>query len=105
MSRRKCELTYRQVDRLYPYQVALPAEQTRRRAYDEALDFCKSLSLAPRSLGVFHDGVEYNIWAFADPSHAEAFKARFGGIDFNPADRGKGRNSHLWNRQSPVAQS
>ena len=48
MTRRKGELTSNRIDREWPHQVALPADQVRGENYDITYDFCRGLSLCPR---------------------------------------------------------
>jgi hypothetical protein len=48
MNRRKGELTGARIDREWPYQVALLAEQVAGKNYVVARDFCRDLSLCPR---------------------------------------------------------
>lgn len=103
--RRKNEMSYRTVDREWPHQVAVPAERTRQRIFDEVMPFCAGFSMSPRSQSVRHDGIDYNIWCFADPEHARLFKEHFGGLDFNPKDRGKGKNWRTWNRPPAAGQN
>jgi len=41
--------------------------------------FANTLSVAPRSFGFRRDDVDYVVFCFADPVHAEQFRERFGG--------------------------
>jgi hypothetical protein len=79
MSYRKGEITPRIIDRDFPHQVELRADLTTGKNYDVALEFCRDLSLAPRGLSRRKNNTDYNVWCFADPAHADAFQARFGG--------------------------
>lgn len=74
-----------------PGKVALPSERTTRANLDEALAFCSTFSLEPPNLSIFHEGIDYKIWCFADPERARLFEERYGGLDFDPKDRGKGK--------------
>lgn len=79
------EITSRQIDAGWPYQVALRADLTIGKAYDAARTFCEDLSLAPRGHSFFRDDVWWNVWCFEAREDAEKFQARFGG------DYGAGR--------------
>jgi hypothetical protein len=43
-------------------------------------------------------GIEYHVFCFADPAHADLFWERFGGERFEPADRGRGASWHQWRK-------
>lgn len=79
VSYRKGEMTKGAVDRDYPHQVVLRAELTVGKNFDLAREFCRDLSLSPRGHCQRKMDVDYNIWCFADPAHADAFQERFGG--------------------------
>lgn len=76
---RKGEMTKRALDREYPHQVELRADLTTGKNYEAALTFCRGLSLAPRGHSRRKNDTDYNVWCFADPAHADALQARFGG--------------------------
>lgn len=76
---RKGEMTKRALDRDYPHQVELRADLTKGKNYDAALAFCRDLSLAPRGHHRRKNDIDYNVWCFADQTHADIFQARFGG--------------------------
>ena len=97
MAQRKGELTKGAIDRDYPHQVELCADPTTGKNYDAALAFCRGLSLAPRGHSRRKDNTDYNVWCFADPAHADAFQARFGGDRLTARRRDRhrpSRNSH-----------
>lgn len=77
----------RDVDIGWPYQVALRADVTTGKAHDVVRAFCKDLSLCPRGHTFYQNGGWVNVWCFADETHAEKFKARFGGEMLDPQDR------------------
>ncbi len=56
MVRRKGELSSPQIDREWPYQVALPAASLRGGEYIEKQYFCRDLSLCPRTHFFWRDG-------------------------------------------------
>ena len=87
MTRRKGEMSKGAVDRDYPHQVELRADLTTGKNCDAALAFCRGLTLAPRGRSRRKENTDYNVWCFADPAHADAFQARYGG------QRGEARKS------------
>jgi hypothetical protein len=99
MNRRKGELTGARIDREWPYQVALPAEQVAGKNYVVAHDFCRDLSLCPRGHAGRREGIEYHGFCFANPAHADLFRDKFMGERFDPKDRGQGANWHLWRQK------
>ena len=96
MVRRKGELTKREIDRDFPHQVAVRGDLCTGSQYRYAHAFCLNLSLAPRGHSVRRNGYWYNVFCFADPAHAEAFRVKFGGETFDPAKRGRGRHWMMW---------
>ena len=51
-----------------------------------------------RGHAVYDSGEWFHVYCFAKPEDADKFKQRFGGVKFDPADRGKGRSWARWNR-------
>jgi hypothetical protein len=98
MTRRKGELSAKTIDRDWPHQVALPAEQVLGESYRITHEFCRALSLCPRGHTVRRDNTTYSVFCFADPSHAELFRERFRGEHFDPKDRGRGSEWFLCRR-------
>jgi hypothetical protein len=98
MGRRKGEATRAAVDRGWPHQVALPADQCRGGNYGFIHAFCRELSLCDRQHSVFHDDKWWLVLCFADRDHAEQFRERFGGVPFDPKDRGRGRQWARWRK-------
>lgn len=96
MTRRKGELSGAGIDRGWPYQVALPAGQVTGANFNIVHDFCRNLSLCSRGHSVRRDDIEYVVFCFAEPAHAELFRAKFNGERFDPKDRGRGSNWHQW---------
>jgi hypothetical protein len=96
MTLRKGEVSPRMVDRDWPHQVALPAERMMGDGHKVIREFCRELSLCQRGHTVQRDDRTYRVFCFADPSHADLFRQRFGGEPFDPKDRGRGREWHLW---------
>jgi hypothetical protein len=87
MSRRKGEMSTYQIDRGWPFQVALPALLTTGKRHDAVRAFCKDLSLCSRGHTFYRDGRPINVWCFAIESDAQKFLARFGGDMIDPKDR------------------
>jgi hypothetical protein len=98
MTRRKGELSSRKIDRDWPYQVAIRADQVAGENYDIKREFCRGLTLAPRGHSVRRDQTDYIAFCFADRAHAELFRDRFGGEHFNPKDRGRRSNWVQWRK-------
>jgi hypothetical protein len=96
MTRRRGELSARTIDRDWPHQIVLPADRVMGKNFGIIREFCRTLSLCPRGHTVQRDNVTYSVFCFADPSHADLFRERFGGERFDPKDRGRGRAWHLW---------
>jgi hypothetical protein len=96
VSRRRGELSGSEVDRGWPYQVALRAEDCRGTQYRTLHAFCRDLSLCPRGHSVFHGDEWWEVFCFAEQAHADAFRERFGGAHFDPKDRGRRRRSARW---------
>jgi hypothetical protein len=90
MTPRKGELTPARIDREWPHQVALAAEQVKRGNNAVIHEFCRELSLCPRNHTVQRDDVTYIVFYFAEPSHAGRFRVRFSGARLDPMDRGRG---------------
>jgi hypothetical protein len=96
--RRKGELSPAGVDHGWPHQVAVPADRCTGTSTNVIREFCKDLSLCPRGHTVRWEDEWFRVYCFADPAHAAAFMARFGGETFDPKQRGKGRHWMRWNK-------
>ena len=83
MSRRKGELSANMIDREWPHQIALPADQLIGKNYHVIYEFCRRLSLCSRGHTVQRNSITYKVFCFADPSHADLFRERFGGERFD----------------------
>lgn len=99
MTRRKGELTPSRIDREWPYQVALRADQVSGDRYAIVHGFCRELSLCPRGHTVCRNNTTYCVFCFADPAHAALFCERFKGEPFSPKDRGRGSGWFLWQKR------
>jgi hypothetical protein len=69
--------------------VALPACRCSGHNYVTIRLFCEGLSLCPRGHCFRRDTTDFNVFCFAQPEHAQAFQARFGGEIIDPKDRPK----------------
>jgi hypothetical protein len=98
MMYRKGELSSVMVDIGWPHQVALPASVSLNNGYKAVHAFCKDLSLCARGHRVFHAGQCFNVYCFSERGDAEKFMLRFGGVWFDPKQRGKGRNWMQWRK-------
>ena len=96
MARRKSAISKAQIDRDFPYQIAVPADRCTGANREKQMRFCADLSLAPRFHRVSRDGVAYKLFRFADPQHAQAFQAVFGGQKFSPATPERGAFWFRW---------
>jgi hypothetical protein len=99
VTRRKGELTGSRIDREWPYQVALPADQVLGANYTVTHDFCRDLSLCARGHTVLRGNITYTVFCFADPKHADLFRARFEGERFDPKERGRGSEWFVWRKR------
>ena len=84
---RKGELSRAEIDRGWPYQVALPAEATVGARYDVVHGFCKGLSLCLRRHTFNRNGEWMTVFCFAEKEHAEQFRDRFAGEIIDPKER------------------
>jgi hypothetical protein len=66
-----------------------------------AAELCCELSLCARGHTVQRDDIRYHIFCFADATHAERFRIRFGGDPFDSKDRGRGSAWFLWRKRQP----
>jgi hypothetical protein len=89
MSRRKGELSKSKIDREWPHQVALRADDCTGHNYRTIHYYILAEKLSHWSRGHHfnRDGVGFNVHCFADREHAERFSGRFGGEIINPKDR------------------
>jgi hypothetical protein len=78
------------INREWPHQVAVPADQIMGKSHDIMHEFNRGLSLCSRGHTVHRGDIVYRVFCFADASHAERFCQRFSGERFDPKDRGRG---------------
>jgi hypothetical protein len=99
MGRRKGELTAAAIDRHWPNQVAIPADECRGSHGRFMTAFCLDLLVCERHHSVFYEDKWWIVYCFADSYDAEKFRIRFGGERFDPRDRGRGSNWARWYRR------
>ena len=81
---RKGELSKAQIDRDWPYQVALSADRCTGAQYAIVHGFCNDLSLCPRGHYFRRNDIGFNVFCFAEKEHAEMFRERFVGERVEP---------------------
>ena len=81
MTRRKGEITASMNERHYPHIVELPLPSAGFRSKsDDILAFHHERDIEPRGGRGWHDDEQYYVrYCFSDPTHADAFRERFGG--------------------------
>jgi hypothetical protein len=84
---RKGELHKGQIDRNWPYQVALRADRVSGANFPIIDAFSRSLSRCPRGHTFVRDGNDYVVFCFAVESDAELFRNRFNGEMVDPKKR------------------
>ena len=70
----------------------------RRHPFEEWEQAKRRLNACLRGHFVRYENQDWYVVCFATPDEAEAFKAQFGGVNFDHADRGKGANWFRWKR-------
>lgn len=101
VGRRKGELTRGAINRGWPFQVAVPADQCRGEHYRTIVHFCLSLSVASRHPGFSRGDEWWCVFCFAVEADAEKFRGRFGGEKFDPKSLGRGHRWHLLKQPKP----
>jgi hypothetical protein len=85
VTRRKGEITERQIKRQWPHHVALPADALRGAVNSIAIyAFAKELGGAPMPYHLQRDGRDLRVFCFATREAAQTFAERFGGERFVP---------------------
>jgi len=86
---RKGELSKGTMDRQSSHHIALPAAHCAGHNYVTIRLFCEHLSLCPCTHSFRRDDADVLVFCFADQSHAEQFRDRFGGEFIDPKCRPK----------------
>ena len=76
---RKGELNSMAIDRSWPFQVSLPADECTGDAFLKIQEFCRPLSAAPRWHSYIAGDRYHSVFCFAEKAHAEMFAAAFDG--------------------------
>jgi hypothetical protein len=104
-NRRKGELSPAEIDRGWPFQVALLAELSLGEQAAEQEAFCARLMKCHRGHSVFFEDRHYTVHCFATRVGAQTFMGRYGGEWFDPRDRGRGINWNKWFKGKSAGQS
>jgi hypothetical protein len=67
------------LDREYPHQILVLAENVGGKTLDKVSDFHAKLGITRKSRAVRKDDAWYSLYCFADREHAKLFQAMFGG--------------------------
>jgi hypothetical protein len=84
---RKGELHKGQIDRDWPYQVALRADRVSGASFPIIDAFTRNLSRCPRGHAFRRDGHDYVVFCFAVATDAALFRERFDGEMVDPEIR------------------
>ena len=94
------EFSKSKIDRDFPYQVALLADECKGKYFEVIRATSAALGAAPRDYSVRHDDRDYVVFCFANAAHAKGFMNTCGGEAFNPAERGRGKPWFAWWKRS-----
>ena len=97
MSRSRHELRDWEIDRSYPFQVALLADGVRYQ-FDNVLFLSHKLGCSALGFHIYSDGEHYNIYCFPTESAAEVFLKAFDGVWITPRQRKKDTWHSRWRR-------
>lgn len=79
MSRARGQPPRRLIDRQYPHQVLLPAENVGGKNLDLVIIFHAQIDAPIQSRSIYKEDRWYALYSFSDPQHAKSFQALFGG--------------------------
>jgi hypothetical protein len=99
--RRKGELSPSRIDREWPHQIVLKANDCTGQQYNVIHSFCADLSLCPRGHSFVQNDEWMRVFCFAEREDAERFQAEFGGEWFDP---GRRRTGPGWSKLKPPKQ-
>ena len=106
---RKSEISNAAINKGFPHQLAVKAleapEQYERHVHLMMVIDEQDWQVAPRCFSVVYEGDWWNVYCFADKSHAEMFKALFGGVWTQSSERGSGSNWARWTPRQPIQTS
>jgi hypothetical protein len=98
MGRRKGEMSPAQLDRDYPFQVALPADRVAGKNHPIIEGAVAALGGASRTHTVRRDDRTYVVYCFLTKEDAHGFSNAFDGEPFDPRDRGRRRHWYQWKK-------
>ena len=84
MTRARGQLSRTLLNREYPHQVLVLAENMRSENVDKVIDFHAKLGIPTKNRSIRKDDAWYSPYCFADPDHAKLFRAMFGGEAVTP---------------------
>lgn len=87
MSRHKSMPTPAELDRNYPYQMAIEQDEWFRAHFLEMGKVSRELGAPVQTSATGHDGIWYCIYLFPGEVARDTFMARYKGEIFNPKDR------------------
>ena len=67
------------LDREYPHQILVLAENVGGKTFDKVSDFHAKLGITRKRRAVRRDDARYSLYCFANRKHAKLFQAMFGG--------------------------
>jgi hypothetical protein len=79
MTRARGHLSRTLLNREYPHQVLVQAENVGGKALDKVADFHVKLGIPTKTRSIRKDDAWYSLYCFADPNHAILFQVMFGG--------------------------
>jgi hypothetical protein len=79
MTRAKGQLSRALLNREYPHQVLVPAENVGGKTIDKVADFHVKLGIPTKSRSIRKGDAWYALYCFADREHVKLFQAIFGG--------------------------
>lgn len=98
MSRRKGELSPARIDQGWPYQIAVADTEMRAKPFEEWRASQERLKACKRGHTIYFEGEFWHVVCFADAHAALEFKKEWNGVNFDPADRGRGTRWAVWKR-------
>ena len=79
MTRARGQTSRTLLNREYPHQVLVRADNVAGKTLDKVADFHVKLGIGTKSRSIRKDDVWYSLYCFADREHAKLFQVLFGG--------------------------
>jgi hypothetical protein len=79
MTRARGQISRTLLNREYPHQVLVRADNVAGKTLDKVADFHVKLGIGTKSRSIRKDDVWYSLYCFADREHAKLFQVLFGG--------------------------